>query len=287
MNIVQISNLFNQVCIGINQQTAGRIGFYHYGWYSDINANITNNWTGNNALGRVYPAVQLMYPTANIEIKEKSVKGTLQCRMVISKQQYYDNQNQYVNQSIVEAQAELEALAVNILSEYNRVARLPANKMQTGIQSPIRIDYLSDAHNENLVLLDIGFTIWYVWECPTDTVDIAALPDPYDDLPPITTDLEKEQAISEPLNKITPIIDYIGIAPIGGTLKVIDNGTWSGTLPITFTYQWKQNSIDIVGQTNDVYSTQLIDIGQTITCEVTAINIIGSSSAISNSILVV
>ena len=193
MNIVQISNLFNQVCIGINQQTAGRIGFYHYGWYSDINANITNNWTGNNDIGRVYPAVQLMYPTANIEIKEKSVKGTLQCRMVVSKQQYYDNQNQYVNQSIVEAQAELEALAINILSEYNRVARLPANHMQTGVQNPIRIDYLSDAHNENLVLLDIQFTIWYVWECPIDTVDIAALPSPYDDLPPVTTDLEKEQ----------------------------------------------------------------------------------------------
>jgi hypothetical protein len=193
MNIVQISNLFNQVCIGINQQTPNRIGFYHYGWYSDINANITNNWTGNNALGRVYPAVQLMYPTANIEIKEKSVKGTLQCRMVVSKQQYYDNQNQYVNQSIIETQADLEALAINILSEYNRVARLPANKMQTGIQNPIRIDYLSDAHNENLVLLDIQFTIWYVWECPTDVVDIAALPDPYDDLPPATTDLEKEQ----------------------------------------------------------------------------------------------
>lgn len=192
MNIVQISNLFNQVCIGINQQTAGRIGFYHYGWYSDINANITNNWTGNNAIGRVYPAVQLMYPTANIEIKEKSVKGTLQCRMVVSKQQYYDNQNQYKNESIIEAQAELEALAINILSEYNRVARLPANKMQTGIQNPIRIDYLSDAHNENLVLLDIQFTIWYVWECPTDTVDIAALPDPYDDMPPVSTDLEKE-----------------------------------------------------------------------------------------------
>jgi hypothetical protein len=193
MNIVQISNLFNQVCIGINQQTANRIGFYHYGWYSDINANITNNWTGNNDIGRVYPAVQLMYPTANVEIKEKSVKGTLQCRMVVSKQQYYDNQNQYVNQSIIEAQAELEALAINILSEYNRLARLPANKMQTGIQNPIRIDYLSDAHNENLVLLDIQFTIWYVWECPTDTVDIAALPDPYDDLPPLSTDLEKEQ----------------------------------------------------------------------------------------------
>jgi hypothetical protein len=283
MNIVQISNLFNQVCIGINQQTAGRIGFYHYGWYSDINANITNNWTGNNALGRVYPAVQLMYPTANIEIKEKSVKGTLQCRMVVSKQQYYDNQNQYVNQSIVEAQADLEALAINILSEYNRVARLPANHMQTGVQNPIRIDYLSDAHNENLVLLDIQFTIWYVWECPIDTVDIAALPSPFNSLPPVVTDLEKELP-SAPVNTSPPII--AGKNLVGSLLKVIDNGTWTGTLPIIFTYQWKRNGVDIVGETNTQYLTVLSDLGQIITCEVTATNIVGSASQTSNSILI-
>jgi len=282
MNIVQISNLFNQVCIGINQQTAGRIGFYHYGWYSDINANITNNWTGNNALGRVYPAVQLMYPTANIEIKEKSVKGTLACRMVVSKQQYYDNQNQYVNQSIIEAQAELEALAINILSEYNRVARLPANKMQTGIQNPIRIDYLSDAHNENLVLLDIQFTIWYVWECPTDVVDIAALPNPYNDLPPATTDLEKEQ-FSAPVNTAEPIID--GNSFVGGILTVIDNGIWTGTMPMTFTYQWQRNGIAIVGETAISYTIVLADIGQIINCLVTANNIVGSSSAISTGVV--
>jgi hypothetical protein len=193
MNIVQISNLFNQVCIGINQQTAGRVGFYHYGWYSDINANISNNWTGDNALGRLYPAVQLMYPTATIEVKEKSVKGSLRCRMVVSRPQYYENDGSYINQSIIEAQAELEALAINIISEFNRLGRMPTNGMSTGIQNPITIDYLSDAHNENLVLVDVGFNLWYVWECPTDVVDITALPDPYDDLPPLITDLEKEQ----------------------------------------------------------------------------------------------
>jgi hypothetical protein len=192
MNIVQISNLFNQVCLGINVSNPGRIGFYHYGWYSDINANVTNNWTGDNALGRLFPAVQLLYPNAAIEIKEKSVKGALRCRMIVSRPQYYDNAGAYANQSIIEAQAELEALAINILSEYNRLARLPINKMQTGIQNPITIDYLSDAHNENLVLLDIGFSIWYVWECPTDTADIAALAEPFDSLPPAITDLEKE-----------------------------------------------------------------------------------------------
>ena len=192
MNIVQISNLFNQVCLGINAQTAGRVGFYHYGWYSDINANISNNWTGDNSIGRLYPAVQFMYPTATIEVKEKSVKGSLRCRLVVSRPQYYENDGSYINQSIIEAQAELEALAINIISEFNRLGRIPTNGMSTGIQNPITIDYLSDAHNENLVLVDVGFNLWYVWECPTDVVDIPNLPAPFDTLPPAVTDLEKE-----------------------------------------------------------------------------------------------
>ena len=284
MNIVQISNLFNQVCIGINQQTAGRVGFYHYGWYSDINANIANNWTGDNSLGRLYPAVQLMYPTASIEVKEKSVKGSLRCRMVVSRPQYYENDGSYINQSIIEAQAELEALAINIISEFNRLGRIPTNGMSTGIQNPISIDYLSDAHNENLVLVDVGFNLWYVWECPTDVVDIAGLPSPYNNLPPITIDLEREQP-SAPVNTSPPII--VGKNLVAALIDIDDDGTWTGTLPITFTYQWKRNGTNIIGETNSNYTTVLADLGQTITCEVTATNILGSASQISNSILII
>jgi hypothetical protein len=284
MNIVQISNLFNVVCIGINAQTAGRVGFYHYGWYSDINANISNNWTGDNSLGRLYPAVQLMYPTASIEVKEKSVKGSLRCRMVVSRPQYYENDGSYINQSIIEAQAELEALAINIISEFNRLGRIPTNGMSTGILNPITIDYLSDAHNENLVLVDVGFNLWYVWECPTDVVDIAGLPAPFNILPPLGVDLEKEQP-SAPANIQPPIID--GKALVGALLKVIDSGIWIGTMPITFTYQWKRNGTNIIGETNSIYTTVLADLGQTITCEVTATNIVGSVSQISNSILII
>jgi hypothetical protein len=284
MNIVQISNLFNVVCIGINQQTAGRVGFYHYGWYSDINANISNNWTGDNSLGRLYPAVQLMYPTASIEVKEKSVKGSLRCRMVVSRPQYYENDGSYINQSIIEAQAELEALAINIISEFNRLGRIPTNGMSTGIQNPITIDYLSDAHNENLVLVDVGFNLWYVWECPTDVVDIAGLPSPYNNLPPITIDLEREQP-SAPVNTSPPII--VGKNLVAALIDIDDDGTWTGTLPITFTYQWKRNGTNIIGETNTNYTTVLADLGQTITCEVTATNILGSASQISNSILII
>ena len=283
MNIVQISNLFNQVCLGINAQSAGRVGFYHYGWYSDINANISNNWTGDNALGRLYPAVQFMYPTASIEVKEKSVKGSLRCRLVVSRPQYYENDGSYKNQSIIEAQAELEALAINIISEFNRLGRIPTNGMSTGIQNPITIDYLSDAHNENLVLVDVAFNLWYVWECPGDVVDIAALPAPFNGLPPIFTDLEKEQ-MQPILNLTAPKID--GKDLVNAKIDVIDNGTWAGVLPITFTYQWKRNGIDIAGETNNQYTTVLADLGKIITCLVTATNIQGSASQISNGILI-
>lgn len=286
MNIVQISNLFNQVCLGINAQTAGRIGFYHYGWYSDINANISNNWTGDNSIGRLYPAVQFMYPTASIEVKEKSVKGVLRCRLVVSRPQYYENDGSYINQSIIEAQAELEAIAINIISEFNRLGRLPANGMSTGIQNPITIDYLSDAHNENLVLVDVAFNLWYVWECPTDVVDIPSLPAPFNTLPPAVTDLEKEQYIPNvpPANIVPPVIAGKNI--VGGLLKVIDNGTWTGTLPLTFTYQWQRSGIDIVGETAGIYFVVMADLGFDITCIVTATNIVGVLGAYSNVITI-
>ena len=280
MNIVQISNLFNVVCIGINQQTAGRIGFYHYGWYSDINANISNNWTGDNALGRLYPAVQFMYPTATIEVKEKSVKGSLRCRLVVSRPQYYENDGSYINQSIIEAQAEMEALAINIISEFNRIARIPANGMSAGIQNPITIDYLSDAHNENLVLVDVGFNLWYVWECPTDVVNIAGLPAPYDDMPPLTIDYENAQF---PVNTAQPLIDGNGFE--GAILTVIYNGTWTGAMPITYSYQWQRNGIDIVGETAITYTIVNADLLQIINCLVTATNTAGSSSVISTGVI--
>jgi hypothetical protein len=204
--------------------------------------------------------------------------------MVVSRPQYYENDGSYINQSIIEAQAEMEALAINIISEFNRIARLPANGMSAGIQNPITIDYLSDAHNENLVLVDVAFNLWYVWECPTDVVDIAALQAPFNALPPAITDLEKEQPSLAPANITPPTISGKNSV---GQLFTVNDGTWVGTNPITYTYQWKRNGINIIGETNSTYTTVLADLGQTISCEVTATNIIGSTSAISDTATIV
>jgi hypothetical protein len=87
-----------------------------------------------------------------------------------------------------------------------------------------------------------------------------------------------------PVNTSPPVIS--GNAIVNAKIDVIDNGTWSGVLPITYTYQWQRNGIDIIGETNIQYTTVLADSGQIITCVVTATNIVGSTSASSNSITI-
>ena len=188
MNLVQISNLFNQICLALNVAQPNTVGFYHYGYYSDINTNIQNNWTGANNVGSLYPKVQLLYPDGTIEIKEKSVKNNINLNLVFSDLQYYNNDSSYNARSIIEVQRDLETLAVNVLSEFNRIGR--GSQYQIGITSPINIDYFSDAHNDSLVVIQVTFSIFYLNDCPLLTADISALPNNFNDVPPATNDLE-------------------------------------------------------------------------------------------------
>jgi hypothetical protein len=84
-----------------------------------------------------------------------------------------------------------------------------------------------------------------------------------------------------PSNTVAPVIS--GSSDIGSVLTTTD-GTWAGTAPITYTYQWNQNGNPIIGETNSTYTLVVADYLKDITCEVTATNVAGSSSATSNSI---
>ena len=84
-----------------------------------------------------------------------------------------------------------------------------------------------------------------------------------------------------PINTVAPVLS--GNTTFGSLLSST-TGTWTGTAPITYSYQWKRNGNDIVGATSSVYTIQLADSGAALTCQVTATNIDGSASAISNTI---
>jgi hypothetical protein len=75
-----------------------------------------------------------------------------------------------------------------------------------------------------------------------------------------------------------------GTAEVGQTLTA-SSGTWSGTQPITYAYQWRRcdgagdNCADLAGATQSTYSLVPADAGSTLRVRVTASNAAASSSA--------
>jgi hypothetical protein len=65
-------------------------------------------------------------------------------------------------------------------------------------------------------------------------------------------------------------------------------GTWTGTAPITYGYQWEACSVltkacsKLVGQTEKTLTLGLAELGKLIGVEVIAKNVAGSSSATSS-----
>ena len=84
-----------------------------------------------------------------------------------------------------------------------------------------------------------------------------------------------------PINTVAPVIS--GTNGLNSILTVT-SGTWTGTPTITYTYQWKRNGIDILGATSNTYTILVTDSAANLTCQVTATNSVGSSSATSNTI---
>lgn len=100
----------------------------------------------------------------------------------------------------------------------------------------------------------------------------------------LTAGIGSARTAVAPNNTAPPTIS--GKAQVGELLKA-DNGTWSGTQPITFTYQWRvcDNNggacHDITGATGNEYSVKAADQGNTIRVQVTGKNTDGTDTATS------
>tara|TARA_R110000868_G_scaffold134128_1_gene346010 strand:+ start:121 stop:723 length:603 start_codon:yes stop_codon:yes gene_type:complete len=88
---------------------------------------------------------------------------------------------------------------------------------------------------------------------------------------------------SAPVNTVAPVID--GNANVGSTLTLTSVGTYTGAVPITYTYQWYRGVTVIIGQTSTTYITQAADAGEQVICQVQASNAYGSAFSPSNYII--
>jgi len=86
-----------------------------------------------------------------------------------------------------------------------------------------------------------------------------------------------------PVNTVAPVIS--GTNTFGSTLTTT-NGTFTGTAPLIYTYQWLRGGSPIAGQTASTYVIGASDSLAAITCEVTATNSYGFDSEVSNTITV-
>jgi len=100
----------------------------------------------------------------------------------------------------------------------------------------------------------------------------------------LTAGIGSARSTAAPNNTAPPTIS--GKAQVGQLLKA-DNGTWTGTTPLTFSFQWRicdQNGgacHDIAGATGNEYTLKSGDQGNTIRVQVTAKNSEGSDTATS------
>jgi hypothetical protein len=82
-----------------------------------------------------------------------------------------------------------------------------------------------------------------------------------------------------PSNTTAPKIN--GTAEVGQTLSA-SNGSWEGSTPISYAYQWQQDgTTNIAGATSSSYEPVAGDVGHTLDVVVTASNSVGKASATS------
>ena len=77
-----------------------------------------------------------------------------------------------------------------------------------------------------------------------------------------------------PENTKTP--EVLGVARVGETLTCSE-GTWTGSQPLTFKFQWLRGGVAISGATGNTRLVEKEDAGKSLSCKVTAENKEGQS----------
>lgn len=86
-------------------------------------------------------------------------------------------------------------------------------------------------------------------------------------------------ALAPPVNTAAPTIAG---TPTVGQVLTSTVGTWTGNPTPTYSRQWRRGASNIAGATGATYTLVAADVGQNITCVVTATNSEGTETATSN-----
>jgi hypothetical protein len=186
MTITQLSNIFNLIV-----QNDSDYKFFHYGFPSDVNINIQNNFDPLGDTGRLFPYLLLIPPVLQsraMESSSEAIFDTYQVEFLITDTYAY-NQGilTYKNETTIEIEQNLQILAKKIIQyllDYSAVSNPPFNVGDYRIEfDPYR--FTADTRSIR-VQLDLVFPAI----CDDRTLDISFLPIDLEDIS--TTDEEKQ-----------------------------------------------------------------------------------------------
>jgi hypothetical protein len=101
--------------------------------------------------------------------------------------------------------------------------------------------------------------------------------------PGTATGIDAAMVRKEPADPGAPAVSG---TPAAGQTLTCERGSWTGIGTLSFTQQWLRDGVAIAGATGSTYVVEAADEGHELSCEVTATNEFGKSSATSKALAV-
>lgn len=300
LTITKISNLFN-----IISQEIAEINNYHFGFRSDVNRNVKNNFDIKQSTGKLYPAVHFAVPTTVGLVDPDNNTKTFACRLYFDDLLNYNNDSTAKTDSLLEQYAALIELAERFINEIDNIGQnylgndLYVVEFAENTALNIQLDVFQHrAHRDRIVSVFVDFNIQIKGECAA----LAAIdPTTRFDFPPLNDDYEKRGtfAVTGWDTLLDDVIDNDAqaefIGGLGGTFRsyqflknskseVLTEGTV--TIRATARYKYKTTlPVEDLGTFTGEFGDLLSDAAKWITAEA-IYNYFGLSNPIAHSGLV-
>jgi len=223
--LTQISNIFNLMC-----QADTRIKYYHYGWRSDINKNVANNFDPKFSKGRQFPAVHLDKPDGFQEDQEPSYiekDETIEMILYFDTLQDYNNDGSANTLNLIEQEDALKIIANDFMA--NVVEVIGVDKYNIGHIDKPKYVVRSNLHNQKLITWEVSFNLTHQTPCTEDQykIDLDLLPDTIEG-----TDIERgDSAVDACLALLASLTEEQRNECLLPTYNFADDDVWSNTTP--------------------------------------------------------
>ena len=172
VNYIKISNLLNLLV-----QNDANFEYYHFGYPSDINISIQNNFNVDSETGILYPVVHWSIPDSSTLLFKDTTNQKERIRMSLwfFKLQDYDNCGERDERTLLEQMVFLKDIAEDFFINFHRAMCEKYGFGDITTEPTIQLD--SNVFKDRLISVKIDFEILVNVECNENLVDLNILPD--------------------------------------------------------------------------------------------------------------